>query len=57
MNDDCKYLLCWIIPCLLLVLCIIGCCQLLYYKMNSKFVDAGYHQQQTIGAYGVVWIK
>jgi hypothetical protein len=57
MNYDCKYLLCWLIPCLLIGLVGIFIMVNYCYKMNSKFIENGFHMEQKIGDYGVIWKK
>ncbi len=57
MNDDCKYVLTWFVPSIILILGLMICCCVWNYSITSKFIDAGFHQEQIIGNYGFIWKK
>ena len=57
LNDDCKYVLSWLIPCLVFTVLVFALGIVSYYLPTAKFVDAGYHQEQMVGSYGIIWKK
>jgi hypothetical protein len=57
MNDDTKYVLAWLVPSIILILGGLFIAIGFFYKINVTFVENGYHQEQMIGSYGIIWKK
>jgi hypothetical protein len=57
MNDDTKYVLAWLVPSIVLILGVLFIMMSFFYKVNIKFIENGYHQEQMLGSCGIMWKK